>query len=127
MGQQTISVRVSGEGIRAMENPTGAHPGDTVTWLFQGDTVGKDVRVVFREVEPADGSPTAECGPNGPFSELARSADRIVGRIPSPVQTKGRFLYDVFEGDKKLEWINRLPPDQNFGGLDIPPPPPRSG
>lgn len=127
MSQKTISVRVTGNGVRAMENPSEALPGDTVTWLFQNGTVGKDLRVVFREVEPADGSTAAECGPNGPFSELARSADRIVGTIPSSVHQQGLFLYDVFEGDTKLEWINPLPPGRNFGGVDVPPPPPRGG
>jgi hypothetical protein len=124
---KTIMVSVTGRGVRAEENPLGANPGDTVTWFFgesTASTVGKNLHVVFREVELADGSGKTEpCGPNGPFSELSRNPEQIVGTI-SPTAQKGRYLYDVF---LKLDWINPLPPDGNFGGVDVPPPPPRGG
>jgi hypothetical protein len=113
--------------VIAHENPTGASPGDTVAWSWDADTAaraGKDLQVMFREVELADGSGTALCGPSGPFAVLSRTADRIVGTISADAP-KGLYLYDIFRDSRKLGWMNPLPPGRNFGGLDVPPLPPR--
>jgi hypothetical protein len=38
----------------------------------------------------------------------------------------GRYLYDIHDGNNQpLKWGNPISKDQNFGGLDIPKPPPR--
>ena len=128
MEEHTITVMVTeAGGVAAEKNPLGANPGDTVIWLWDAataSTIGKDLQVMFREVELADGSGTQPCGPSGPFSDVSRSAERIIGTIAFGSQ-KGRYLYDIFKDSKKLNWINPLPPNQNFGGLDVPPPPPR--
>lgn len=114
------------KGVIAEKNPTGANPGETVIWSFKPTVgeAGKDLQVMFREVELADGSGTELCGPSGPFSDLSRMAERIVGTISSTAR-KGLYLYDIFLDSKKLEWENLLPPGRNFGGLEVPPPPPR--
>jgi len=140
MAQLSIGVRVieeKGEGengeeviqskVIALANPLGANPGDTVVWSWEDEAtndMGKDLQVMFREVEPADGSGTELCGPSGPFSEMSRSAAQIGGTISSSAR-KGSYHYDIFKDSTKLEWLNPLRPGQNFGGLDVPPLPPR--
>lgn len=126
MREHTITVDVTDTTVLAEDNPLGANPGDTVVWQWDAATaasMGKNLQVVFREIELADGT-IEPCGPSGPFSELSRSAERVVG-IVSFRSHKGRYLYDVFHDSKKLNWLNPLPPGKNFGGLDVPPPPPR--
>ena len=37
----------------------------------------------------------------------------------------GRYLYDIHDGNNQpLKWLIPLSIDQNFGGLDVPKPPP---
>ena len=62
----------------------------------------------------------------GPFSKpLAMIGKQISGTI-APEAPNGRYLYDIHDGDNKsLNWLTKLSPDQNFGGLDIPKSPPR--
>ena len=123
--EEVYGVKQVTKSVRAEPNPLAlphSQPGDTVTWLLDESAAGKNLRVVFRQVLPLDGS--AAQATNGPFSQLSTDAGRIVGTLEGNIR-QGRYLYGFFAGDTKVPWANRLEGEDNFGGLDIPKPPPR--
>jgi hypothetical protein len=124
-----IKVSLDEGEVRADPNPLpNLRPGDTVTWLLPAGLDESDLRVEFQEIRPlsADDAPARRrrCGRNGPFATLTREPGRIFGRVP-----RRRYIYKFFQGDEQIQWGegNRLPGDENFGGLDDPQPPPRGG
>ncbi|MFY9822656.1 MAG: hypothetical protein WAM82_14820 [Thermoanaerobaculia bacterium] len=120
----TINVTVTADGVSAVENPQTAKQTETVTWVFTGP--GSDnLRVVFKKVELSNSSGVLLINEQGPFSRtLSMIGARISGTIAKEAPN-GRYLYDIHDGDNKsLNWLTKLPPDHNFGGLDIPKPPP---
>lgn len=122
----TINVKVTADGVSAVENPQSARQSDTVTWVFTGP--GSDnLRVVFKKVELPNSSGVLLIYEQGPFSRpLSIIGGQISGTIAQEAPN-GRYLYDIHDGNNKsLNWLNPISPDQNFGGLDIPKPPPRS-
>lgn len=127
----TITVRVEetpkGVRVSAVGNPQSAKQTETVTWVFTFvGTASDNLRVVFKKVELPNSS-SLLLHEQGPFSRpLSMSGNQISGTI-APDAPDGRYLYDIHDGNNKsLDWLTRLPPDRNFGGLDIPKPPPRS-
>jgi hypothetical protein len=123
MATITINVKLTPAGVVAQENPGAARLNDTVTWVF--DSGPDDLHVVFKKVELSNGE--LLIAEQGPFSTpLSRSGKEISGTI-APDAPGGRYLYDIRDGkNQRLTWANPLSPGQNFGGLDIPKPPPRS-
>jgi hypothetical protein len=124
----TINVTVTAAGVSADKNPQAAKQTETVTWVF--GTGSDDLRVVFKKVELPNSSGVLSSSlliyEQGPFSRpLSMIGGQISGTI-APDAPDGRYLYDIHDGNNKsLNWLTRLSPDQNFGGLDIPKPPPR--
>jgi hypothetical protein len=127
----TIKVKVTetDEVVRvsAKKNPQSAKQTETVTWVFTFiGTASDNLRVVFKKVELPNSSGVLLNNEQGPFSgPLSMSGNQISGTI-APDAPDGRYLYDIRDGkNQRLTWVNPLGPDQNFGGLDIPKPPPR--
>ena len=121
----TITVKVTAAGVSAVENPQAARQTDTVTWVFDPDS--DDLRVVFKRVELSNNSGVLLIYEQGPFSRpLSMIGGKIRGTIAQDAPN-GRYLYDIHDGNNKsLTWVNPISKKQNFGGLDIPKPPPRS-
>jgi hypothetical protein len=119
----TIHVKLTNKGVVAVKNPEAADQTATVAWVF--DSGPDDLHVVFKKVELPNGS-SLLLHEQGPFSRpLSMSGNQISGTI-APDAPDGRYLYDIRDGkNQRLTWANPLGPDQNFGGLDIPKPPPR--
>jgi hypothetical protein len=120
----TINVTVEAAGVRAVENPQSARQTEAVTWVCTGP--GSDnLRVVFKKVELSNNSGVLLINEQGPFSgPLSMIGGQISGTIAQDAPW-GRYLYDIHDGNSEpLPWLNKLSPDQNFGGLDVPKPPP---
>ena len=116
-----IEVGVSKSAVRAEPNPLpSVAPGDTVTWLFHGQVAERDLKVVFKDVEavPGSGSTPRRHATKSPFRTLSTAEGRVFGTVST--LRKARFIYDVFDGETKLDWINRLDGHRNFGGLEVP-------
>jgi hypothetical protein len=109
--------------VRAVANPQTAKQADTVTWVFEPGS--EDLRVVFKKVELANDSGALLIYEQGPFSRaLSRIGVELSGTIAKDAPD-GRYLYDIHDGNNQpLKWRNPISKDQNFGGLDIPKPPP---
>ena len=128
----TIKVKVTKtpEGVRvsAVGNPQAARQTETVTWVFT-DPGSDDLRVVFKKVELPNSSGVLSSSlliyEQGPFSRpLSMIGGQISGTIAQEAPN-GRYLYDIHDGNNQpLKWEIPLSIDQNFGGLDIPKPPP---
>ncbi|HYX25632.1 MAG TPA: hypothetical protein VFC23_15885 [Thermoanaerobaculia bacterium] len=122
----TINVTVEAAGVSAVENPQTAKQTETVTWVFTFIGPASDnLRVVFKKVELPNSSGVLLIYEQGPFSRpLSMIGNQISGTI-APEAPNGRYLYDIHDGNNKsLNWVTKLSPDQNFGGLDVPKPPP---
>ena len=121
----TIDVLVTDQGVAARPNPVGADRGELVVWNFRPSS--QTFRVVFKEFQPPNG-PKERISGQRPFSQPLLTDPGPVGGIIDPGAQAGRYIYDIQDAEgKKLNWLNHLPPDQNFGGLDVPKPPVRSG
>jgi len=122
----TITVKVEAAGVSAVENPQTAKQTETVTWVFTFiGTASDNLRVVFKKVELPNNSGALLIYEQGPFSSpLSMIGGQISGTI-APDAPDGRYLYDIHDGNNKsLNWVTKLSPDQNFGGLDVPKSPP---
>ncbi|MEO6195009.1 MAG: hypothetical protein ABIS20_18490 [Thermoanaerobaculia bacterium] len=121
----TINVTVNANGVSAVENPQSARQTETVTWVFTFIGPGSDdLRVVFKKVELPNSSGLL-IYEQGPFSRpLSMIRGQIIGTIAQEAPN-GRYLYDIHDGNNQsLPWLTPLSRTQNFGGLDIPKPPP---
>ena len=120
----TINVTVNAAVVSAVENPQSARQTETVTWVFTGPA-SDDLRVVFKKVELPNSSGVLLIYEQGPFSRpLSMIGNQISGTI-APDAPNGRYLYDIHDGNNKsLKWSPPLNKNQNFGGLDVPKPPP---
>ena len=122
----TINVTVTAEGVSAVENPQTAKQTETVTWVFTFiGTASDNLRVVFKTVELPNNSGAQLIHEQGPFSRpLSMIGGQISGTIAQEMPD-GRYLYDIHDGtNQRVKWVTPLSPTQNFGGLDIPKPPP---
>ncbi len=122
----TINVNVRAKGVSAVENPQSAQQTETVTWVFTFiGTDSDNLRVVFKKVELSNNSGVLLINEQGPFSgPLSMIGGQIRGTIAQDAPW-GRYLYDIHDGNNKvMNWLTKLPPDQNFGGLDVPKSPP---
>lgn len=120
MAQHTITLTVSGNRVTAVPNPlSGVQPTDTVVFDIQGAPQGTVIDLEFREVRRSSAL-------IGPFVSISPT---------SPTQITGtagagqRFIYKVFavnqQGQRtELTWNSPLEPLGNFGGIDVPQPPP---
>ncbi|HEX3527867.1 MAG TPA: hypothetical protein VH988_12450 [Thermoanaerobaculia bacterium] len=122
----TIKLTVTAQGevkVSAVANPQTAKQADIVTWVFEPGS--EDLRVVFKKVELANNSGALLIYEQGPFSSpLSRIGGELSGTIAKDAPD-GRYLYDIHDGNnQRLNWEIPLSIDQNFGGLDIPKPPP---
>jgi hypothetical protein len=103
--------------VRAEPNLLTLQPEDTVTWIFD-ETVGeRNLQVQFEQIQVLP-------GPNGPFPWLLHEAGRILGKERTAARIE-RFIYHFVEDGAQVPWDNPIGEKQNFGGLDIPKPPPR--
>lgn len=127
MATITVKVTETPEGVRvvsAVGNPQSAKQTETVTWVFTGP--GSDnLRVVFKKVEFPDNAGALLIYEQGPFSSpLSMIGGQISGTIAQEAPN-GRYLYDIHDGNNQpLTWLPPLSKTQNFGGLDVPKPPP---
>src|SRR4051794_27230733 len=103
----TINVKVTSDGVSAVENPQTAKQTETVTWVFTGP--GSDnLRVVFKKVELPNSSGVLLIYEQGPFSRpLSMIGGQISGTI-APEAPNGRYLYDIHDGNNKsLNWLTK--------------------
>lgn len=125
MATITVKVTETPEGVKvsAVGNPQSAKQTETVTWVFPPGS--DDLRVVFKKVELPNNSGVLLIYEQGPFSRpLSMIGNQISGTI-APEAPNGRYLYDIHDGNNQsLKWSPQLSKTQNFGGLDIPKPPP---
>jgi hypothetical protein len=119
----TIEVLVTDQGVAAVPNPAAANPGELVVWNFRPSS--QTFRVVFKEFQPPNG-PKEPISNQRPFTQPLSTDPGPVGSIIDPGAQRGRYIYDIEDAEgRKLNWLNHLPPNQNFGGLDVPKPPPK--
>lgn len=130
MTDHEINVTVLPGGILEVadpaQNPLGVNARDTVTWNFT-DPETLNPRVEFQVFLPADGS-KPDMGPgNNPFGNPAPP----IGSLNTVVTAReGLYLYTVFDSNGQvLHWAVPLfiagSFNANFGGIPIPPDPPR--
>jgi hypothetical protein len=122
----TINVTVRAAGVSAVENPQSAKQTETVTWVFTFIGIASDnLRVVFKKVELSNNSGVLLINEQGPFSgPLSMIGGQISGTIAQDAPW-GRYLYDIHDGkNQPMDWLTKLSINQNFGGLDVPKPPP---
>lgn len=122
--QHTIELTVKRNEVRAEPNPLpNVAPGDTVLFDVTAVPSGlrpRDLEVEFHEVR-------VPCGPQGPF---AFPLTGMTGRVAKG--QGGLYIYRVFavtggpHGPLRtpLNWVNGLEPGGNFGGINVPRPPP---
>jgi len=108
------------------KTPRPAYQTETVTWVFGPGS--DNLRVVFKKAELSNSSGVGSnllINEQGPFSRpLSMIGGQISGTIAQETPN-GRYLYDIHDGNNRLlPWVNPVSPEQNFGGLDIPKPPP---
>jgi hypothetical protein len=116
----TIEVLVTDQSVAAAPNPAAADPGELVVWNFRPSS--QTFRVVFKEFQPPNG-PKKRISDQRPFSQPLSTDPGQVGGIIDLGAGGGLYIYEIHDaGGTKLNWLNRLPPDQNFGGLDVPRP-----
>lgn len=122
MGTITVSLYRSKEGdenseetVHAVPNPQIVEPGEELIWRFDPTVGDRKLRVKLEGSDPFTGP-------------LSHEAGQIVGTIRQDVARDKRFTYKFVEGenDEQVTWGNRLENEENFGGLDVPPPPPRN-
>jgi len=120
----TVTNTADGLKVSATENPQIVEQEDTVTWDFNSGP--DDLLVVFKKVELPDNSGALLINEKGPFSRpLSRSGNKISGTIAQQAP-RGLYLYDIRDGNnQRLQWVNSISKTKNFGGLDVPKPPPR--
>jgi hypothetical protein len=120
----TIEVVVTNQDVSANPNPAKVDRGELVIWNFQPSS--RTFRVVFKKFQPPGGS-LKDISDKGPFSRsLSRTPGLVRGNIAQGAQD-GLYIYDIQNSrGKKLNWLNPLSQDQNFGGLDVPKPPPKN-
>jgi len=114
--------------VSAIPNPLEeVQPGDTVVWSFVPSEVGNGLQIGFLGVQVlAGGEELQESEPNQPFAfPLAQEAGKLVGVVRADVVRGRRFKYGFFGGDGQIAWAEKMEDIHDFGGLDIPPPPPR--
>lgn len=125
--QHTVKLKVKAGKVSAEPNPLpNVRPGDTVRFEVGPTLIAKagHLEVEFHEVR-------SPCGPEGPFAAPAAGSGAFSGQVGP--QRNGLFIYRVFavqEGPqgvqrKPLDWVNGLDPGGNFGGIDVPKPPPK--
>jgi len=115
---------VTADGVEVSgKNPQAATQDDSVKWVFISGP--DDLHVVFKKVELPNSSGVLLIYEQGPFSRpLSMIGNQISGTI-APDAPNGRYLYDIHDGNNKsLKWSPPLNKNQNFGGLDVPKPPP---
>ncbi len=122
----TINVTVTAEGVSAVENPQSAQQTETVTWVFTFIGTGSDnLRVVFKKVELSNNAGALLIYEQGPFSSPLSMIEGQISGIIAQEAPNGRYLYDIHDGNNQaLNWLTKLSMNQNFGGLDVPKPPP---
>ena len=126
----TLGEANGAEVVTAVENPLKAAPGDIVTWRLDAKSANRQVRVQFVEVRLlSDQRLRGADGPDGPFASLVQEGAEIVGTLPQDLALDRRFIYKfvVGENGEQVKWGNPIEGTENFGGLDIPQPPPRGG
>jgi|GEM_PF-5161202 len=117
------------ERVKAIRNPhpgregtpPPVNPGDTVTWFIT--PANRELQVLFQQTLDLPNLDNPQpCNPLGPFNSVSIGSGLIVGAIRSAegIMSK-RFLYNLFEGGKALEWVNGVDGALNLGGgIDIP-------
>jgi hypothetical protein len=126
----TLGEANGAEVVTALENPLKAAPGDVVTWRLDAKSTNRQIRIQFVEVRLlSDEKLRGAAGPDGPFVSLVQDGAEIVGILPQEVALDRRFIYKfvVGENGEQVTWGNPIEGTENFGGLDIPQPPPRGG
>lgn len=139
----TVSIDPDGS-VRAVPNPlpdrgpdpppprTAVSPRDTVTWNFGPTVGGRELQVVFQEVQDLSTAAKAPCNPLGPLSNLTLGFRWIDGTVRPDVsqdlsQAK-RFIYRIIENGTPLPWANPVGGQPSGaldgGGIDIPRTPP---
>jgi hypothetical protein len=114
--------------VTALENPLRAAPGDVVTWRLDAMSANRQIRIQFVEVRRLSGPDVDQVSsPDGPFASLVQDGAEIVGTLPQDVDLDRRFIYKFVMGEnnEQVTWGNPIDGTENFGGLDIPQPPPR--
>jgi hypothetical protein len=131
MGRHTIKVQINDNINKVEVNPNPLpNPdqrvlaGDTVTWLFDPP---RALEIRFLRVRELPNGTPRPCDPNGPFISLnpLPGAIGIEGTIRPGVPTSPpnqRFLYNIYDNDMLIEWVNPLLGEEAgvYGGIDIP-------
>ena len=120
-----VDVLVTDQGAAARSRLTFGNGGDEMTWSFIPSN--RTFRVVFTGFLPP-GVPLEE-----PLEELPEqslfstpiliSSDGLISETINPQAQEGLYIYEIFEGDAQLPWLNPLSEGRNFGGVEIPDPP----
>jgi len=101
-------------------------PGDTVEWDLGSSQEAEELRVRFEKVQELPNLQPVQSEVLHPFTDApVFEVGRITGTIRSDVVPGRRFSYRFFLTDEALSWTEPISETQDFGGLDIPPPPPR--
>jgi hypothetical protein len=119
----TIEVTLGDDGkITAVDQRSIADPQENVTWSFKNFTQDMNPQVVFIQVAPNNPTP-GRLNPSPFFHLEALPGGGFRGTV-RPGILSGLYIYEVFDGNLKIDWRDPLPNPPNgngfFGGLDVP-------
>jgi hypothetical protein len=121
-----VDVLVTEQGAAARDNLKAANQSDRVVWFFRPDADGFEVR--FRGfISP--GLPLSSQPQPLPAQDLfsVPPTSSIGGRISGTIHPNaldGLYVYEIFERNELVPWLNPIS-GQEFGGVQIPDPPPQ--
>jgi hypothetical protein len=124
----TVNILVTAQGVAARENFKDVNRLDGVTWVLAPSS--ESFQVVFTEFQPLDGPRQTNIPVQGPFSQpLLTNGNLNGGEVTGSVRADaedGIYFYEIHNNTGKLPWLNPVSEDEEFGGVEVHGPPPRT-
>lgn len=124
-----VFILATAQGAAARESSKSVNRLSDVTWV---NASPEPIQVVFTDFQPPDppgGSRQTGIPVEGPFSQPIRIA--AGGQVTDTIRADtedGTYFYEVHDDNgRRLAWLNPIgPPPDDFGGVEVHGPPPRT-